>query len=93
MSAETVSLFCGNFPTFVDVGGNGFVFCGSFPTFVDVGGNGFVSLRNFPTFVDVGGNGFVILRELISVGIVRVHTEVVHLLIGPSVQALKNANL
>ncbi len=55
MSAETVSLFCGN----------------------------------FPTFVDVSGNGFVILRELISVGIVRVHTEVVHLLIGPSVQALE----
>jgi hypothetical protein len=24
MLAETVSLFCGNFPTFVDVGGNGF---------------------------------------------------------------------
>jgi hypothetical protein len=48
MSAETVSLFCGNFPTFVDVGGNGFI----------------ILRKLSSTFVDVGGNGFTILREL-----------------------------
>ena len=42
------------------------------------------------TFVYISCDGLIVLGELVSMRVVHLDTEVIHLLIGPPVQALTN---